>query len=106
AEYRFALLWTIVLGTLCLIFLIEMSGRLAAVSKHTIPDALRERFGVHVFVVALATVGVASLLVLASEIGGVCLALQLATGVAFPWWALPVALAVWLLLWKGTFGVI
>ncbi len=35
-----------------------------------------------------------------------CVAFELGTGVAFQWWALPVAFAVWLLLWKGTFGVI
>jgi len=58
------------------------------------------------FLVPLTLVGLVTLLVLASEIGGVSLALQLATGIAFPWWAPAVALAVWLLLWKGTFGVI
>ena len=33
-------------------------------------------------------------------------ALQLATGVPFSWWALPVGLALWLFLWKGTFSLI
>jgi Mn2+/Fe2+ NRAMP family transporter len=32
--------------------------------------------------------------------------LQFATGLGFQWWALPVALGVWLLLWKGSFGLI
>jgi Mn2+/Fe2+ NRAMP family transporter len=32
--------------------------------------------------------------------------LQLLTGVGFPWWAIPVSLLVWLLMWKGTFGLI
>lgn len=35
AAFRFQLAWAVVLGTVCLIFLIEMAGRLAAVSKHT-----------------------------------------------------------------------
>ena len=47
-----------------------------------------------------------SLLVLAAELGGVCLAFQLLTGIGFPWWALPIGLAAWLLVWKGTFSVI
>jgi Mn2+/Fe2+ NRAMP family transporter len=47
-----------------------------------------------------------SLLTLGAELGGVCVALQLATGVAFPWWALPVMVGVWLLLWRGSFGLI
>jgi Mn2+/Fe2+ NRAMP family transporter len=106
AGYGFRLLWAVALGTLCLVFLIEMSGRLAAVSRHTIADAVRERFGARVFFVVLASVGLVSVLVLAAELGGVCLALSLATGIAVPWWALPVAAATWLLLWRATFGVI
>jgi Mn2+/Fe2+ NRAMP family transporter len=47
-----------------------------------------------------------SFLVLASEIGGVCLALQFASGVSLRWWALPVSLLLWLFLWKGTFGMV
>jgi Mn2+/Fe2+ NRAMP family transporter len=106
AEYRFQLLWAVALGTLCVIFLVEMCGRLAAVSGHTLADAVRERFGARVFAITVLGVGSVTLLVLGAEIGGVCLALQLATGVAFQWWALPVAFAVWLLLWRATFGVI
>jgi Mn2+/Fe2+ NRAMP family transporter len=106
AAFGFRLLWAVVLGTVCLIFLIEMSGRLAAVSHHTIADAMRERFGFDFFLIPLLGVCIVSLLVLASEIGGVCLALQLLTGVKFPWWALPVGVAAWLLIWKGTFSVI
>src|SRR6185295_2909085 len=95
-----------VLGGLCLIFLVEMSGRFSAVSKHTIPDAMRERFGFNFFIAPLAAVVLVILLVLAAEIGGVCIALELLTGVDIRWWALPVAFGVWLLLWKGTFGII
>jgi len=43
--FGFQLTWAIVLGTICVIFLVEMAGRFAAVSHHTIPDAIRERFG-------------------------------------------------------------
>src|SRR5438309_7963068 len=93
AKFRFQLLWAVALGTLCLIFLTEMSGRLAAVSKHTVTDALRERFGATTFIVILIGVGASSLLVLGAEIGGTALALQLATGINFQWWAIPVAIA-------------
>jgi Mn2+/Fe2+ NRAMP family transporter len=106
SEFGFQLLWALGLGVICIAFLVEMSGRLAAVSSHTIPDAMRERFGVRFFMVPLAMVALVSFLVLASEIGGVCLALQLATGVRFQWWAPLVALVAWLLLWKGTFGLV
>ena len=106
AAFGFQLLWPIALGTVCVIFLIEMSGRLAAVSHHPLPAAVRERFGFNFFFVPLLAETIIDFLVLASEIGGVCLGLQLLTGIAFFYWALPVAFAIWVLLWRGTFGLI
>lgn len=106
AKFGFQLLWPIALGTICLIFLVEMSGRLAAVSKHTIVAAMRDRFGFRFYVIVLVLMVLVSYLVLAAEIGGIALALQMSTGLGFPWWAIPVVLVIWLLLWKGTFEVI
>jgi Mn2+/Fe2+ NRAMP family transporter len=106
ATFGFQLIWAIALGTICIAFLVEMGGRLAAVSKHTLPDAMRERFGIRFFTVPLAAVVLVSFLVLASEIGGVSLALQLATGIRFQWWAPVVALAVWFLLWAHNFSLV
>jgi Mn2+/Fe2+ NRAMP family transporter len=106
AAFGFQLVWAIALGTICIAFLVEMAGRLAAVSKHTLPDAMRERFGIRFFTVPLVAVVLVSFLVLASEIGGVSLALQLATGVRFQWWAPVVAFAVWLLLWAHNFSLV
>jgi Mn2+/Fe2+ NRAMP family transporter len=106
AAFGYQLIWAIVVGTVCIAFLIEMAGRLAAVSHHTLPDAMRERFGIAFFLVPLAVVVVVSFLLLASEIGGVTLALEFTTGVSHRWWAVPAALALWLLLWKGSFGLV
>jgi Mn2+/Fe2+ NRAMP family transporter len=106
ARFGYQLLWAILLGTLCLIFLIEMSGRLAAVSKHTIVDAMRERFGFPFFFFVLMGMVIVAFLVLVAELGGISFALQILTGIRFPWWALPVSLLVWLLMWKGTFSLI
>ena len=106
AGFGFQLIWAIGLGVICIAFLVEMAGRLAAVSHHTLPDAMRERFGIRFFLAPLVAVGLVSFLVLAAEIGGVALALQFASGVSYRVWALPAAGAVWLLLWKGTFGVV
>src|SRR5689334_24632537 len=106
SRYGFQLIWVIVLGTICVISLVEMSGRLAAVSKHTLAAAVRERFGFNFYIIPLVAEIVVDYLVLAAEIGGVCIALQLLTGISFQWYALPVTFAIWILLWKGTFGII
>ena len=106
ASFGYQLLWAILLGTICLIFLIEMSGRLAAVSKHTIVDAMRERFGFPFFFFVLIGMVIVAFLVLVAELGGIGFSLQILTGIGFPWWALPVSLMVWLMMWKGTFSLI
>lgn len=106
STYGFKLIWVIILGTICVIFLVEMSGRLAAVSKHTLAAAVRERFGFNFYVIPLFAEVAVDFLVLAAEIGGVCIALQLLTGISFQWFALPVAFAIWSLIWYGNFGII
>ena len=106
AAYGYRLAWAIGLGTLCVIFLVEMCGRLGAVSGHTVPDAIRERFGFSFFLIPLGAMLLVSFLVLAAEIGGVCLALELVTGIGRSWWAMAVAFVIWLVLWKGSFTFI
>src|SRR5215212_8920721 len=106
ALFEFQLLWAILLGGLCLILLVEQAGRLAAVSRHTIVDAIRERFGFNYALLLLVVLGAVMLLVLAAEIGGVCIAIEFLTGIGYQWWALPVGLVTWLIIWKGTFGFI
>lgn len=106
ASFRYGLIWSIVLGTVCLIFLIEMSGRLAAVSKHTIADAVRERFGFNFAIWPRIAELLVNFLVLGAEIGGVCIALKVLTGIDTRWWVVPVALILWFALWVGTLDII
>src|ERR671927_1291180 len=106
SDFSFQLIWAIVLGGICIIFLVEQAGRFSAVSGRTIPDAIRERFGFNYFAFLYIVLALVCLLVLAAEIGGVCIALELATGIYFQWWTVPAAILIWLVMWKGTFGVI
>jgi Mn2+/Fe2+ NRAMP family transporter len=106
ATFGFQLIWAIILGTICIIFLVEMAGRFAAVSHHTIVDGIRERFGFNAFLWPLLATLLVNFMVMSAEIGGVAIAAELATGIGFRWWGLPVAFLAWLFLWKGTFGFI
>ena len=101
AAFGFQLVWALLLGLTCLGFMLEMSGRFAAVSKHTVVEGLRDRFGFGFFSIVLGGVALVVFLVLVAELGGVALAVELGTGVGIPWWALPVAFIAWLALWKG-----
>ena len=106
AAFGHQLAWAILLGTLCLICLVEMSGRFAAVSHHTVIDAIRERFGMRAFAFPLLLVAGVSLMVLASEIASASLALSWATGVNARWFGFAVALLGWALIWVGSFSLI
>jgi Mn2+/Fe2+ NRAMP family transporter len=53
SEFGFQLLWAIAIATLMLALLMEMAGRLAAVSKESLSAAVRERFGIHFQLVPL-----------------------------------------------------
>jgi Mn2+/Fe2+ NRAMP family transporter len=106
ATFGYQLLWPILLGTILVAFMIEMAGRLAAMSHHPLPSAVRERFGFNYFVIPLVAETCVDYLVLASEIGGAAWGLQLLTGISFQIWALPIALVAWMLLWNGTFSII
>lgn len=103
ASFRFQLLWTLALGTLIVILLAEMSGRFAAVTKKALPEAIREHFGFRAWLLPFSMLVIVHLLTIAAELGGVCFALQLITGIHFSVWAIPVAILLWLMLWRVTF---
>ena len=106
ASFKYALLWSIALGTICLIFLVEMTGRLAAISKHAVADAVRERLGFPFAVIPRVAEIIVNVMVIGAEIGGVSLALKFVTGLEVRVWAIPVTLLIWLAIWAGTLGFI
>jgi NRAMP (natural resistance-associated macrophage protein)-like metal ion transporter len=106
SEFGFQLLWAIAAATLMLALLVEMSGRLAAVSKRPLAAAVRERFGIHFQIVPLTAELLIDVLLLAAEIGGAAIALKLLTGIGFHWWILPLGFVVWSILWLCGFGLI
>ena len=106
AVFGLGLVWAMLLGTLAIILLVEMSGRLAAVSGKPYAAGVRERFGVKYYLVPLAADLVANTLLLAADLGGMAMGIALLTGL---WWTslIPVAaLLVWLMIWRAPFGLI
>ena len=106
AAFRFQLLWSLLLATVLVIFLVEMSGRFAAVSGKALPDAIRERFGFKFWAGPFLILTFIHILVLGAEIGGICFALHLVTGLPVPLLAPVVGILVWLLLWRTTFSTL
>ena len=106
AAFGMQMLWVLVAGTVCVMLLTEMCGRLACVSHHTIADAVRERCGFRYFSFLLVGEVCVDVLVLSAEIGGVAIALHLVTGIDYRWFMPIVAFALWLIIWVGTFDII
>lgn len=106
ASFRFQHLWAVLFSTVLVIVLVEMSGRFAAVTRMTFVDAIRDHFGFTFWLGPFVILTLIHFLTLSAEIGGVCFALHLVSGLPTAAWALPVAIVTWLFLWRATFSSI
>jgi len=101
ATFGFELLWVVVVGVVGIIVYSEMCGRVAAVSKRPVFDAVRERMGLRVGLVTLVAAQIVNFMTLAAEVGGVAIVLQLLSGLPYraliPLGLLGLALAIWVL---------
>ena len=102
ASWGYDLLWTLIPITIALIVVQEMSARMGVVTGKGLSDLIRENFGVRItFWMSIALI-VANLGNVIAEFAGVAASLQI-FGVPI-WLSVPAsALAVWLLVLKGTY---
>ncbi|MFG1953189.1 NRAMP family divalent metal transporter [Micromonospora sp. NPDC048830] len=105
ARFGMAHAWVLLLGVAGICAYAEMAGRIAAVSGRAVFDLVRERLGPRVALLNLVASYLVTVLTLAAELGGVALALQLASGLSYLAWVPVAALAVWLVLWRVGFQV-
>jgi Mn2+/Fe2+ NRAMP family transporter len=106
SRFGLSLAWVVVLGVLGIIVFAEMSGRVAAVSGRATFDLVRERLGPRIGLAnLLASMGVTFLTFIA-EIGGVALAIEIATSVNEVLWVPVVGAALWIVLWRVRFSVL
>jgi Mn2+/Fe2+ NRAMP family transporter len=106
ARFGMSLAWVVVLGVLGILVYAEMAGRVATVSGRPVFDLVRERLGARAALVNLLASSLVNLLTLAAEIGGAALALQLASGASYLLWLPPVALLLWLVIWRMPFSLL
>lgn len=103
AQFRYALLWTLIPGLIGFSLFAEMSGRIAISSGRTMFDVIRARLGARLALApTLITVAV-NILTLLIELAGMTLALQLVTQLHYLVWMLPAAALIAFMLWKATF---
>jgi manganese transport protein len=85
AMFGYQLLWVLPVGVVGIIVFSEMCGRVAAVSKKAVFDAVRERVGFKAALGALIASEVVNLMTFAAELGGVAISLQLLSGLPYRW---------------------
>jgi Mn2+/Fe2+ NRAMP family transporter len=106
ARFGLSLSWAVVVGVLGICVFAEMSGRVAAISGRATFDLVRERLGPRLGLLNLLTSMLITFLTFVAEIGGVALALQLASSVHELLIVPLVGLLVWLVLWRAKFAAI
>ncbi|AYG04378.1 NRAMP family divalent metal transporter [Gryllotalpicola protaetiae] len=105
SRFGLSLVWVTVLGVIGIVVFAQMSGRVAAISGRATFEIIRERLGPRAGFLNLAASFLINLLTLTAEIGGVALALQLASGIQPLLWIPVVAFAVWIVLWRVKFKI-
>ncbi|HEV8687724.1 MAG TPA: Nramp family divalent metal transporter [Gaiellaceae bacterium] len=103
ATFGYQLLWVVVIGVVGIITYSEMCGRVAAVSKRAVFEAVRERLGFRVGLVALIAAQIVNLMTLCAEVGGVAVVLHLLSNLPYRLLIVVGALALVVVIWTLSF---
>ena len=105
SRFGLSLVWVVAIGVVGIVLFANMSGRVAAVSGRATFEVIRERLGPRAGLANLSASFLINLMTVTAEIGGVALALQLASSVYYLLWIPVAALAVWLVIWRVRFSI-
>ncbi|HSB66570.1 MAG TPA: Nramp family divalent metal transporter [Anaerolineales bacterium] len=105
AHYGYGLLWMMPLVAVALIIVQEMSARLGVVTGKGLADLIRERMGVRITTLILALLVFVNLANTVSEFAGVAASMEIFGVSKFV--SVPIAaVAVWLLIVKGSYKIV
>ena len=105
SRFGMSLVWVVAVGVVGICLFANMSGRVAAASGRATFEVIRERLGPRAGLANLSASFLINLMTVTAEIGGVALALQLASSVHYLLWIPVAALAVWLVVWRVKFSI-
>lgn len=106
SRFGLGLAWVVLVGVVGICVYAQMSGRVAAVSGRATFEVIRERLGPRAGLANLTASFLITLLTVTAEVGGVALALQLATSVGSGWWIPVAAFGVWIVVWRAKFDLL
>ena len=105
SRFGLGLAWVVVVGIIGICLFAEMAGRVAVVSGRATFEIIRERLGPRTAGANLIASVFVNLMTLTAEIGGVALALQLATDIGRFMWIPVAAFAIWVVIWRVRFQI-
>jgi Mn2+/Fe2+ NRAMP family transporter len=105
SRFGLSLVWVVGVGVLGICLFANMSGRVAAASGRATFEVIRERLGPRAGLANLSGSFLINLMTVTAEIGGIALALQLASSVNYLLWIPVAAVAVWLVMWRVKFSI-
>ncbi len=105
SRFGMALVWVIPVGVVGICLYAEMAGRVAAVSGRATFEIIRERLGPRMAAANLSASFLINLMTVTAELGGIALALQMATDVGPLAWIPVAAFAVWVVIWRVRFQI-
>jgi Mn2+/Fe2+ NRAMP family transporter len=100
-----SLVWVVVVGVVGICLFANMSGRVAAASGRATFEVIRERLGARAGLANLGASFFINLMTVTAELGGIALALQLASSVHYLLWIPVAVVAVWLVIWRVKFSI-
>jgi len=103
ATFGYQLMWVLPIGVVGIIVYSEMCGRIAAVSKKAVFDAVRDRVGFSAGLGALIASEVVNLMTFAAELGGVAISLQLLCGLPYRWLIALAVVGLAVVIWVTSF---
>jgi Mn2+/Fe2+ NRAMP family transporter len=91
ASVGFAQNWLLLLSTPMLIFVMQMSAKVANVTKSDLAGLLRTTFGARVATPAVVLMVIANVITMGADLLAMGAAIQLLTGIKFIYWIVPMA---------------
>jgi len=105
SRFGLSLVWVVIVGVIGICLFANMSGRVAAASGRATFEVIRERLGPRAGLANLGASFFINLMTVTAEIGGIALALQLASSVSYLLWIPVAVVAVWLVIWRVKFSI-
>lgn len=99
AQFRFALIWTLIIGVIGFSVFAEMSARVTISTSRTMYDVIRDRLGARLALIPLLSTTISQILTVFVELAGMALVIEYASGLSYLIWIPAMALILLSIIW-------